>query len=284
MAAGNMKDIKNRIKSVESTMQITKAMELVASSKLRKAKQRAEESRPFFNKLYETVSEIAAQNKGMSSIYTDKREVKNSLFILVAGDRGLAGGYNINILKMAKQKAENKNVKFIAIGAKAIEFCLKNDYEIVGDYSDIAETFSITHANAVALEIIKLFKNGNVDEVSLFFTQFVSSLNQMPTLLQMLPLSFDNENTKTSSISISYDPSPEQVFNNIMPYYLSGLIYGGVVESFASEQGARRTAMESASDNAKDMISSLSLIYNRARQSAITQELSEIVGGAQALS
>ncbi len=283
IASGNMKAIKRRIKSVGSTKQITKAMQLVASSKLRKAKARAEQARPYFNELYKTMCEIASANTDFSTIYTVKREVKHRLFIVVAGDRGLAGGYNSNILKMAVAAHANdaEKPKIIAIGKKAGEFFAKRDYDIVASYANIAEDIKPNTAQDIANIAIDMFANGEVDEVVVFYTMFVSSMSQEPHSMSVLPM--DTVELEDYGV-MSYDPSPEAVFNRIVPRFTASLIQCAVVESYASEQGARRTAMENATDNADAMTESLSLLYNRARQSSITTEIIDIVSGASAQS
>lgn len=281
MASGNMKAIKRRIKSVGSTRQITKAMELVASSKLRKAKARAELARPYFNELYKTMCEIASANTDFSTVFTEKREVKNKLYIVVAGDRGLAGGYNSNVLKTAVNAHKDDAVKpkIIAIGRKAGEFFSKRDYEMVASYSNIAEDIKPNTAQDIADIAIEMFTKGEVDEVHVFYTMFVSSMSQRPESMRVLPMdTVQLENYGT----MNYDPSPEAVFNRIVPRFTASLIQCAVVESFASEQGARRTAMENATDNADAMTESLSLLYNRARQASITTEIIDIVSGASA--
>ncbi len=277
-----MKDIKRRIKSVGSTRQITKAMELVSSSKLRKAKQRAEQSRPYFEELYRSMCEIASADTEFSTVFTQKRSVKNRLFIVIAGDRGLAGGYNSNVLKLVAAAHENDATKpkIIAIGRKAIEYFSKRGYELVGSFPNIAEDIKASKAYDIANIAIDMFKRGEVDDVQLFYTMFVSSLSQEPQQLAVLPMQTQKlENYGT----MEYDPSPEAVFDRIVPRFTASLLQCAIVEAYASEQGARRTAMESATDNADEMIASLSLLYNRARQASITQELTEIVGGANAL-
>ncbi|MGN0639501.1 MAG: ATP synthase F1 subunit gamma [Oscillospiraceae bacterium] len=278
-----MKAIKRRIKSVGSTKQITKAMQLVASSKLRKAKARAEQARPYFNELYKTMCEIASANTDFSTIYTVKREVKHRLFIVVAGDRGLAGGYNSNILKMAVAAHENdaEKPKIIAIGKKAGEFFSKRDYDIVASYANIAEDIKPNTAQDIANIAIDMFANGEVDEVVVFYTMFVSSMSQEPHSMSVLPM--DTVELEDYGV-MTYDPSPEAVFNRIVPRFTASLIQCAVVESYASEQGARRTAMENATDNADAMTENLSLLYNRARQSSITTEIIDIVSGASAQS
>lgn len=283
IASGNMKAIKRRIKSVGSTKQITKAMQLVASSKLRKAKARAEQARPYFNELYKTMCEIASANTDFSTIYTVKREVKHRLFIVIAGDRGLAGGYNSNVLKMAVAAHANdaEKPKIIAIGKKSGEFFAKRDYDIVASYANIAEDIKPNTAQDIANLAINMFANGEVDEVVVFYTMFVSSMSQEPHSMSVLPM----ETVELEDYGVmNYDPSPEAVFNRIVPRFTASLIQCAVVESYASEQGARRTAMENATDNADAMTESLSLLYNRARQSSITTEIIDIVSGASAQS
>jgi len=278
-----MKAIKRRIKSVSSTRQITKAMELVASSKLRKAKARAELARPYFNELYKTMCEIASANVDFSTIYTEKREVKNRLFIVVAGDRGLAGGYNSNILKMAAaaHAEDAEKPKIIAIGRKSGEFFAKRGYEVVASYANIAENIKPNTAQDIADLAIEMFARGEVDEVQVFYTMFVSSMSQQPESMRVLPM----DTVKLEGYgTMNYDPSPEAVFNRIVPRFTASLIQCAVVESYASELGARRTAMESATDNADAMTESLSLLYNRARQATITNEIIDIVSGASAQS
>jgi F-type H+-transporting ATPase subunit gamma len=276
-----MKDIKRRIKSVGSTRQITKAMELVSSSKLRKAKLRAEQARPYFNELYKSMCEIASANTDFSTIFTVKREVKHKLFIVIAGDRGLAGGYNSNVLKLAQNAhaGDSEKPKIIAIGKKSIEFFSKRDYDIVASYPGIAENIKPNQAQDIADIAIELFRSGEVDKVEIFFTMFVSSITQEAQQMTILPMETQHmENYGT----MTYDPSPEAVFNRIVPKFSASLIQCAIVEAYASEQGARRTAMENATDNADAMTESLSLLYNRARQASITTEIIDIVSGASA--
>ena len=284
MASGNMKAIKRRIKSVGSTMQITKAMELVSSSKLRKAKDKAEAGRPYFEKLYEMMTEIAESKKDFNSPFTEKREVKNRLFIVIAGDRGLAGGYNSNLLKsaLADCKDDVNKPKIIAIGKKAIEFFEKREFEIVGRYPLLAETAKTADCGDIATMAIEMFRREEVDQVKIFYTTFVSPLVQNPVSMEILPIERDEEGGEVPSL-ITYDPEPEAVFNRIVPKFTMSLIYCALSDSYASEQSARRNAMENATDNAEKMTEELSLKYNRARQEKITNEINEIVSGANAL-
>ena len=286
MASGNMKDIKRRVKSVESTMQITKAMQLVASSKLRKAKARAEEARPFFEAQYSLMCRIVAETEKLSSVFSHRCEVNKRLFIVIAGDRGLAGGYNSNILKLAQNAMEKDEQPYIiAIGKKSVEYFTKRNYPIAASYTDIAERIKTADAADIAQIAIDMYTSGKVGEIRLFFTQFVSPLVQTATDMEVLPIDSlpSGEAVRYNKVGTTYDPSPDAVFNRIIPKLITSLIMCAVGESYASELGARRTSMENATDNAEEMIATLSLMYNRARQEKITNELNEIVSGANAL-
>ena len=280
-----MKEIKTRIKSVESTKQITKAMELVSSSKFRKAKERAESARPYFNTLYNTVQDIAKNTSNSRNVFLKERKVNNVCYIVIAGDRGLAGGYNSNILKAVIAHNKLGTGKVITVGKKAKESLSKRGYEVI-DYIESVEKCVYEDANRVAQAAMEAYKNGEVDEVNLVYTEFISALSQEPKIVKLLPVTIDNTNTekevKKGKAAVQYLPSADAVLGNVLPKYVSGSVYGAIAESFASEQAARRTAMESATDNANEMISKLELVYNRARQAAVTQEISEIVGGAAA--
>lgn len=280
-----MKEIKTRIKSVESTKQITKAMELVSSSKFRKAKERAESARPYFNTLYNTVQDIAKNTSNSRNIFLKERKVNNVCYIVIAGDRGLAGGYNSNILKAVIAHNKLGTGKVITVGKKAKESLSKRGYEVI-DYIESVEKCVYEDANRVAQAAMEAYKNGEVDEVNLVYTEFISALSQEPKIVKLLPVTIDNTNTekevKKGKAAVQYLPSADAVLGYVLPKYVSGSVYGAIAESFASEQAARRTAMESATDNANEMISKLELVYNRARQAAVTQEISEIVGGAAA--
>ncbi len=296
MATANIKDVKRRIKSVENTMQITKAMELVATSKLRGAKERAVASQPYFNTLYETMCEIQ-QDRGFKSIYTKKEFLKTVLVVVLAGDRGLAGGFNHNVLKLAEDKIKSleqdgRTVMVFPIGKKAVEYFEKRKYEIYNKDYQISDNITMNKSLSLSESIISGFRNGIYDKVELVYTTFVSTLVQNALSVTVLPIesndlndndkeqydSTDPDKPKKSALTL-YEPSAEEVFDGLIPKYISGLLFCSIIDSYASEQAARRTAMESASDNANEMIDSLSLLYNRARQAQITQELNEIVAG-----
>lgn len=278
-----MKEIKTRIASVENTKQITKAMELVSSSKFRRAKEKAESSKAYFNTLKEAVENIAKSTSGVKSEFLKQREVKNRCYVVIAGDRGLAGGYNANVFKaLAAETQGSKNVKVITIGKKAKEFVSKRDFEVIGSIPSV-ENANYEDIMNISKTVMDSYQNGDIDEVKLIYTEFVSALSQEPRLVKLLPISIEankGEDKKQSGAAVQYLPSADAVLGFIVPKYVSGMIYGGLAESYASEQAARRTAMESATDNANEMISNLELQYNRARQAAVTQEISEIVAGA----
>ncbi len=281
MAGASMKDIKLRIKSVQSTRQITKAMELVASSKLRKAKERVERARPFFEILSQTLDRIAAGNFGFSSVYTEKRDVKKACFVVIAGDRGLAGGYNSNVLKSLAHQVGDTPYCVLPIGKKTMEYFTRQNIEILSDEYLLAADISIADCDRIGHMLASQYAAGKFDALYIVYTKFVSMLSQVPQIEQMLPILPEESEKQTREIMIC-EPSPEAAFASIVPQYIAGMVYGGVAEAQASESAARRTAMESATKNAGEMIDSLSLEYNRARQAAITQEITEIVSGSNA--
>ncbi|MCI2047494.1 MAG: ATP synthase F1 subunit gamma [Faecalibacterium sp.] len=284
--AGSMKDIKLRIKSVESTMQITKAMELVASSKLRRAKLRVEASRPYFTELHQTLLDIAGSNTEFLSAYVKKREVKRSCFIVIAGDRGLAGGYNTNIFKQITADAAGKNYCVLPIGKKAVEYYKHAGIELVTEAFSLAADVSVSDCFELSRIVSQKYLAGEFDEIYVGYTNFVSMLSQTPATIRVLPFSCPPQEKaageqKGARDMILYEPDSETVFDAIVPEYIAGIVYGAMCESVASELGARRTAMDAATNNASDMIQNLNLYYNRARQAAITQEITEIVAGAE---
>lgn len=280
MSASSMKIIKNRIKSIRSTMQITKAMELVASSKMRAAMEREERSKPYFTILRETLDDIAKDNKDFTSVFTREREGRTCR-IVIAGDRGLAGGYNHNLFKSLDV---NEDDIIFPIGKKAAEYF--NDSEIyTAEYVKAADV-GLSDCHAIGKILAGAYERGEFSRLTLSYTSFVNVLTQEPKTVNMLPINVKNTEEGIKNINYSliiYEPNAEEAFRGIIPSYLSGMIYGAVSESVASELSARRNAMESATDNASAMIDNLSLEYNRARQASITQELTEIVSGAENL-
>ena len=295
--AGSMKEIKLRIKSVESTMQITKAMELVASSKLRRAKERVEHSRPYFETLYATLFDIAAADSEFSSPYLAKRDTHRRLYIIIAGDRGLAGGFNSNVLRSVEKtirakKAQGVEVDVIACGKKAGGFFKFRGVEPVLSFKDLSADPTFEEASQISDYAVKAYEEGSVDEVVLVYNHCLNAASQELRQDVILPVdtaavlaAAEEEPAKTDEVSASVDfePEPADVLARLLPAYLRTSIYHALIDSAAGEQAARRMAMHSATENATEMVETLSRLYNRVRQGAITTEITEIVGGAAAL-
>lgn len=281
MAGVSTKEIKNRIRSMESTKQITKAMEMVAASKLRRAQAQIANSRPYFEILHSTIQDILRTNREFESAYLKQRPVKKVLYIVIAGDRGLAGGYNSNILKMVQSEIQEKDAVVLPIGKKAVDFFRARKIPALTEHYGEAADVSIGDCFSIAKQLSSGFLAGEFDEVRVAYTAFVSVLSQEPQSLALLPLTKSESQEDSSSRSqIIYERGSEEVFSAIVPEYLGGILYGSLCESRASEQAARRSAMDSATQNADEMIADLSLKFNRARQAAITQEITEIVAGS----
>lgn len=280
--AGSMKDIKLRIKSVESTMQITKAMELVASSKMRRAKERVEHSRPYFETLYESLTKIAAADPRARNPYLRRDDIRRTLLVVIAGDRGLAGGYNANVFKQAD--AVEDLVTVLPIGKRSAEYFAHHGAGLFTPEVLMAADVSVSECFTLSHQITEGFLKGEYDAVKLCYTRFDSMMTQTATTLEVLPLTIEPTEAQKAEArrsQILYKPSCEEVFGAIIPEYVAGVLYGAVCESVASELAARRTAMDAATKNAGEMIEHLNLYYNRARQAAITQEITEIVAGAE---
>lgn len=303
MAGGGMRVIKRRIKSVNSTKQITKAMEMVASSKLRKGRERMELYRPYFSIVSGIVNDLLGQSTTKNIYVEGSRDIKKTLYIVVAGDKGLCGGFNSNTIKMftSIEEKNGSQSQIMPIGIKSVDYFTKRDYDVKKAYPGIAETITYQAAKEIADEIRSMYESGEVDEIYMVYTQFVTVLSQQVKKARLLPMSAHEvaenlkklsedsesvvggeENTEIKEIT-QYSPDPEEFFNLFVPQYIESMLYGGLVESYASEQSARKMAMENATDNANEMIEQLTLFYNRARQAAITSEIIEIVSGADAL-
>ena len=281
MAGVSTKEIKTRIRSMESTKQITKAMEMVAASKLRRAQGQIQSSRPYFNVLSDTVSSIVQINKDFTSPYLQARPVSKVLYIVIAGDRGLAGGYNSNILKLVQSEIQGKDAVVLPIGKKAVDYFRSHKVPMLTEsYSEAADV-DVGDCFSIAKQLSRGFLANEYDEVHVAYTNFVSVLSQVPSTRKLLPLVREemNGNVVPQSDTV-YEPDSETVFAAVVPEYLGGILYGALCESRASEEAARRTAMDSATQNADEMIADLSLKFNRARQAAITQEITEIVAGS----
>lgn len=264
-------------------------MELVASSKMKKARERLEQTRPYFNAVGDAVSDIISHTKGVRHPLITPREVKKTGYIVISADRGLAGGYNANVIKAAATHMQEKEkVSVITIGQKARDYFRKRNYDLDGEFTHISEDPTYSDAQNIGRLSTELYKQGLVDEVYLVYTEFLSTISYNPKVVKLLPLEPKADKPKKELDELtelmSYEPSPEAVLSYLIPKYIDSTIYGALVESTSSEQSARKVAMENATDNAEEIIDKLQLQYNRARQASITQEITEIIGGAEALS
>lgn len=264
-------------------------MELVSSAKMRKARERLDKTRPYFRAVGDAVDDIISRTKGVKHELITPREVKKTCYIVIAADRGLAGGYNTNVIRTGlHHMADKDKVSVIAIGQKARDFFRKRNYDMDGEFTHISEDPTYSDAQNIGRLSTELYKQGLADEVYLVYTEFLSTISYNPKVIKLLPLEPEADKVveeKTGSRELmTYEPSPEAVLSYLIPKYIASTIYGALIESSTSEQSARRVAMESATDNAEEMIDKLQLQYNRARQASITQEIAEIVGGAEALS
>lgn len=283
MAGVSARHLKNRIRSMESTRQLTKAMEMVASSRLRHAQAKIAASRPYFQILHETVHSIAQSSRDFRSPYLKPRQSGRTLFIVIAGDRGLAGGYNSSVLKLALAQMEGKEAAVLPIGKRSVDFFKSKKGNILTDAYAEADGMSIGDCLSIAKILAGRYLARDFDEISIIYTHFDDLLSQSASSLPLLPLTHHAAGEKKEDRSMPlFEPDPETVFAAIVPEYLGGILYGALCEARCSEYAARRTAMDSASRNADDMISGLRQTYNRARQAAITQEITEIVAGADA--
>ncbi len=285
----SMRDIKRRQSSVQSTGQITKAMKLVSTVKLQKARGRAENTKPYFDGMYSTVASILARSGNIKHRFlkTTDTENKKKAVIVITSNRGLAGGYNSNVVKLITNNEEfsKENCVIYTVGRKGQEALVRKGYDIVKDYSDCVENPIYSDAMDISRDVLDAFAKGEIGEIYIAYTFFKNTVSHIPTLKKLLPVSVDDYELteEDKKIPMNFEPDEEEVLDMIIPKYISSLIFGGLVEAVASENGARMQAMDSATSNAEEMIASLSLMYNRARQSSITQELTEIIAGANAI-
>ena len=282
--AEQSKEIKRRIKSVSNIKQITRAMELVSTSKLRKSRKQLELTRPYYNTVESSIREILANTKGVKYDLLERREVKNRLIIVLTSDRGLAGGYNINVIRKAESYIDDKvGTKFILVGVEAREYFKRRYDGIVEEFSYISEEPSYNNAAKIGSICYDLYRKKEIDEVLLVYTHFSTVLSLVPSMVKLFPAESIEKDGNMENRLIEYEPSAEEVLNRLVKDYISITIFGAMIESAASEQASRRNSMKNATDNANDMLESLSLRFNRARQAQITQEITEIVSGANAL-
>lgn len=284
----SMRDIKRRKDSIQSTQQITKAMKLVSTVKLQRARSRAENARPYFDKMYETIQSILAKSERLDHPFLTGSGSERKAVIVVTSNRGLAGGYNNNVTRLIVDSGWRKeDVDIYGVGRKGVEALARRDYHIVSDDSEVMNAPSFADAAAIGEKVLDAFAAGEIGEIYLAYTKFKNTVVHVPTLIRLLPVDVEEKQeagkqTKSETL-MNYEPGPEEALDLLIPKYINSTIFGAFIESAASENGARMQAMDAATSNAEEMISTLSLVYNRARQGAITQELTEIISGAEAL-
>lgn len=290
----SMKEIKRRRASIQSTSQITKAMKLVSTVKLQKSRVKAEESKPYFIMMYQTMGSILERSLNVNHRYLIKQDIGKKAVIAITANRGLAGGYNNNIIKLISANLSPEDTQIYAIGRKGREGLERRGFEIVGDYAEVINDPMYQDAIDITKVLLSAFEKKEISEIYLAYTGFKNTVVHIPTLLKLLPISTEDmlrnaseasgvEEIQTRSL-MNYSPNEDEVLDAIVPKYIASIIFGGLQQALASENGARMTAMENATNNAQELIEELGLSYNRARQGAITQELTEIVAGANAIS
>ena len=282
----SMRDIKRRKGSIQSTQQITKAMKLVSTVKLQKARTRAEETNPYFNYMYQTVSSMLARSGNINHPYLTGGKSGKKAVVVITSNRGLAGGYNSNIVKLITgSELAKEDVAIYAIGRKGLEGLEHRGYQIKMDASEVIEAPTYADASAICRQVLEQYLVGEIGEIYLAYTHFKNTVVHEPKLMKLLPVEIGEiQEEGDSNVLMNYEPTEEEALDLIIPKYVTSLFYGALVEAVASENGARMQAMDSATSNAEDMISDLTLKYNRARQGSITQELTEIIAGANAIS
>jgi F-type H+-transporting ATPase subunit gamma len=290
----NLKEVRIRIKSVSSTQQITKAMKMVSAAKLKRATNAIVQLRPYANKLKEILSNLSASLEDGVSVYTQEREVKNVLVIVVTSNRGLAGAFNTNVIKTTNLLISEKysafqksgNLHIVAIGKKAQDYYEKRKYNVVGNNNEVFSALNFENVSLITSAVMQAFAIGKYDKVELVYNQYKNAAMQILTTEQLLPVPkpANKEAVSTNQVDYILEPSQEEIVEQLIPKNIKIQLYKAVLDSHASEHGARMTAMDKATDNAGDLLKKLKLAYNQARQAAITTELSEIVSGAAALS
>jgi len=281
-----MRDIKRRKNSVTSTQQITKAMKLVSTVKLQKARTRAEKTNPYTEQMYKTVSSMMKKSGNITHPYLTAGESKRKAVIVITSNRGLAGGYNSNVVKLITNGDFNKeDLDIYALGSKGHDMLIRRGYNIVENRSDIMDDPTYGDAMSLCRTVLDSFAKGEVGEIYLAYTHFKNTVTHIPTLVKLLPVDTAGmeETEVDENLMMNFEPNTEEALEMIIPKYVTSLFYGALVESVASENGARMQAMDSATSNADEIISDLTLKFNRARQGAITQELTEIIAGANAI-
>ena len=286
----SMRDIKRRKASIQSTGQITKAMKLVSTVKLQRSRNKAESSKPYFNLMYDTTAGMLKKSGNMDHKYLRSGDSRKKAVIVITSNRGLAGGYNNNIVKLVSgdPALAVEDVKLYVIGRKGRDGLARRGYEVAKDYSEVINEPLYQDAADLTKELLEAFGRNEIGEIYLAYTSFKNTVVHIPKLVKLLPFTMEEQTGESgenkAQALMNYEPNPEEVLDRIIPNYMSSLIYGALLEAVASENGARMTAMDSATNNAEEMIGKLELQYNRARQGSITQELTEIIAGANAIS
>ena len=282
----SMREIKRRRGSIQSTQQITKAMKLVSTVKLQKARMRAENSKAYFEYMYQTVTSMLAKAGNIEHPYLRKSDSKNVAVVAVTSNRGLAGGYNANIAGLIVESGiEKERIRLYTVGRKGVESLARKGYQIAEDYSDIIDEPTYADARRIGERLLDDFSKGEVGEIYVAYTEFKNTVSHIPKLMKLLPVSAETvpAEEKKESVLMNFEPNEEEAISLLIPKYMTSILYGTFVEAVASENGARMQAMDSATNNAEEIIDDLELKYNRARQGAITQELTEIIAGAEAI-
>lgn len=288
MASAELRDTRRRIKSVQATQKITRAMELIAAARIPKALARVSASKPYTQKLVEAIQSVSGAAGGASHMLLDRREIRTAGILVVSSDRGLAGAYASSIIRMAEQrmielKREGIEIRIFAVGKKAQAYFRYRGYRIERAFLGVTDTPGYGDARAVANTVMDAYASSRVDSVEAFYTQFQSAMTQVASHFEFLPITPIHAAEGSPRISYSFEPSPEIILSRLLPRYVEALIFNMLLEASASEHSARRRAMKAATDNAEDLIKGLTVAANRARQAEITTEISEIVGGAEAL-
>jgi len=280
----SLRDVRRRIRSVSNTQQITKAMEMVAAAKLRRAQARLEAARPYGAKMKEMLENLAAVAADANHPLFEKRPVKHRALVVLTSDKGLAGSYNVNTLRRAEaylRSEEGEGTSLITIGRKGGEYFRRRNTPILRQYQDIGDQVDFSLAQGISRDIIRYFLDGEVDEIKVLGVRFISAMSRSISMENYLPI--EPPAGKTEVANYIFEPDAEEIFSTLLPRFVANRLLMFLLEASASEHGARMVAMGSASKNAREMIDKLTLVMNRARQAAITKEISEIVGGAEAL-
>ena len=283
----SMKDIKRRKESIQSTEQITKAMKLVATVKIQTERLKAESAKPYWNAMYNTVISMVAGTGNVNHRLLKAGDTNKKAIIVITANRGLAGGYNSNVIRLVTESDISKEDAVIySVGTKGRDYFKRRGYNIAADYSEVINEPMYKDAMEIGKEVLSAFEAGEIGEIYLAYTSFKNTVVHEPKLVKLLPVDKDDiaEDSSDSNALMNYEPHQEEALDIIIPKYINSLLYGAFMEAVASENGARMTAMDNATSNADEMISELALLYNRARQGSITQELTEIIAGANAIS